>query len=194
MPRTRLIRSETHPYHITAQCNNREIFPLPLQDIWEIMVKEMMIVKVQCDVSIHAFILMENHFHMLCTTPKGNIDVVMQKFMKNTSHQINKQSQKSSHLWGGRYKWCLLKSLPHYDQVYRFILQNPIRAGMCARVESYPFFVPAISSEEEMTWLNHVLEKEDIELIRTGLKKREFDVSQRNRRKFDFLISKSRRV
>jgi putative transposase len=194
MPRTRLIRSETHPYHITAQCNNSEIFPLPLQDVWEVMVKEMIIVKVQCDVNIHAFILMENHFHLLCTTPKGNVDEVMQKFMKNTSQQINKKSKRSSHLWAGRYKWCLLKNLPHYDQVYRFILQNPVRAGMCPRVENYPFFVPAIKSDEELSWLNQILENDDVDIIRTGLKKSEFDVSQRNRRKFESLISKSRRV
>jgi putative transposase len=194
MPRTRLIRSETHPYHITAQCNNSEIFPLPLQDVWEVMVKEMMIVKVQCDVNIHAFILMGNHFHLLCTTPKGNVDEVMQKFMKNTSQQINKKSKRSSHLWAGRYKWCLLKNLPHYDQVYRFILQNPVRAGMCPRVENYPFFVPAIKSDEELSWLNQILENDDVDIIRTGLKKSEFDVSQRNRRKFESLISKSRRV
>lgn len=201
MPRPLLIRSEIHPYHVTSRSNNKEFFPIPLKEVWEIMLKQLHLEAKENSLAIHAFVLMGNHFHLLCHTPKGNLDQVMQKFLRQTSVKINAKSETINHLWDGRYKWSLIESQTHYFQVYRYIYQNPVRAGICQRVEEYPFstlkspmlplhsFIPMSfgGAEGEIIWLNELFKKEDQELIKTGLKKQQFDVSKRRLNAFSRL-------
>ena len=207
MARPLLIRSETNPYHVTSRSNNKEFFPIPLREVWVIMMEQLQLEVRENALAIHAFILMGNHFHLLCHTPKGNIDQVMQRFLRMTSVKINNRSRSINHLWGGRYKWSLIESQTHYFQVYRYIFQNPIRAKICHRVEAYPFstlhscpiplhsFIPMSfgGHEGELIWLNEVFDREDQEIIKLGLKKQQFHVSKRNFKLFNKLNLPSKR-
>jgi putative transposase len=201
MPRAVLIRSETHPYHVTSRSNNKEFFPIPLDQVWKIMMEQLLYMHKNFGLAVHSFVLMGNHFHLLCHTPNGNLDQIMQVFLRATSIKINLQAKSINHLWGGRYKWSLIESKAHYYQVYRYIFQNPVRAGICKRVEEYPYstlkeaIFPIHSSismsfggsEGELIWLNEHFDKEDEELIKLGLRKYQFDVSQRNLKAFNRL-------
>ena len=201
MPRPLLIRSETHPYHVTSRCNNKEFFPIPLEDVWGIMIAQLKLEVIEQSLGVHAFVLMGNHFHLLCHTPNGNLDQIMQRFLRSTSIKINMKSNMINHVWGGRYKWSLIESQTHYFQVYRYIYQNPTRVGICERVEDYPYstlrpcplpihsFIPFSFGglEGELLWLNEKYEKEDQELIKLGLRKSQFDVSQRKLKAFNKL-------
>lgn len=194
MPRPHLIRSEIHPYHITSRCNNKEFFPVPLHEVWMIMTKLLSRAHKEQNLAIHAFVLMGNHFHLLCHTPKGNIDECMHTFLRLSSVEINRRCRNQNHLWGGRYRWSLIDSQRHYYQVYRYIYQNPIRAGLVTKVQDYPFStlnkeipfplhtsVPMSfgGSEGELIWLNEKYDEEDLNLIKLGLKKSQFHVDKR---------------
>ena len=201
MPRPLLVRSETHPYHVTSRCNNKEFFPIPLHNVWDIMMKEFKKEVDENELCIHAFVLMGNHFHLLCHTPKANLDQIMQRFLRSTSIKINSQSKTINHLWGGRYKWTLIDSEFYYFQVYRYIYQNPIRAKICERVEDYDYSTlinsvlpvrkltgpPFDKEENKLAWLNEKYSEEDQGLIRLGLRKHQFDVSQRKKSTFNKL-------
>ncbi|MFP5387648.1 MAG: transposase, partial [Bacteriovoracia bacterium] len=89
MPRPLLIRSETHPYHVTSRSNNKEFFPIPLKEVWEIMIHQLNIEAQENSLAVHAFVLMGNHFHLLCHTPKGNLDQIMQHLLRLTTVKIN---------------------------------------------------------------------------------------------------------
>lgn len=201
MPRPLLIRSETHPYHVSSRCNNKEFFPIPVGDVWPILTKELTDATKKFDLAVHAFVLMGNHFHLLCHTPKGNLDEIMRTLLRNSSIQINAKSGRKNHMWGGNYKWSLIESQTHYFQVYRYIYQNPLRAGLCERVEEYPYstlqnvsfpnhsFIPMSfgGKEGELLWLNERFEREDEEIIKVGLRKSSFDISQRKLKAFNKL-------
>lgn len=201
MPRPLLIRSETHPYHVSSRCNNKDFFPIPLAEVWPILIKELTDATKKFDLAIHAFVLMGNHFHLLCHTPKGNLDEAMRSILRNASLVINSQSGRRNHMWGGHYKWSLIESQTHYYQVYRYIFQNPLRIGLCKRVEDYPYsslkvvpfplhsFIPMTfgGNEGELQWLNERYDKEDEETIKLGLRKSNFDVSQRKLKAFNKL-------
>jgi putative transposase len=197
MTRPALIRSPCIPYHVTNRTNFGEAFTKPLTDIWPMMVLELMKAHRVHGLAIHAFVLMDNHFHLLCHTPRENLDEVMQSLLKSIALTVNADKPEKT-LWRGRYKWSLINNSIHYRQVYRYIYQNPLRAGVVQRVEDYPFTtlqpVPfplhsplALSFgglEGELHWLNQRLTEEDDGLIRLGLRKFEFDVSMRNLRSF----------
>lgn len=201
MPRALLIRSETHPYHVASRSNNKEFFPIPIGDVWTIMTEQLLYMHKNYGLAVHAFVLMGNHFHLLCHTPKGNLDQIMQIFLSMTSKKINLKAKSINHVWGSRYKWSLIESQTHYYQVYRYIFQNPVRAGICNKVEEYPYttlkegFIPLHTfipmsfggAEGELHWLNERYDKDDQELIKLGLRKYQFDVSQRKLKAFNRL-------
>lgn len=201
MARPFFIKSEIHPYHVTARCNGKEFFPIPLEEVWRIMLDELLKLHKSHQLCIHAFVLMGNHFHLLCQTPKGNLDQIMQHFMRTTSIYIRRRCHSENPLWGGRYKWSLIESQAHYYQVYKYIFQNPIRAKIANKVEDYPYtslnsvpfplhsFVPlSFGGEEgERIWLNESFDKESQELIKLGLKKHLFDVNKRKVKIFNKL-------
>lgn len=162
------------------------------------MVEKLKIEMKEQALAVHAFVLMSNHFHLLCHTPRGNLDIIMQRFLRQTSYTINKRSRKINHLWGGHYKWSLIENQAYYYQVYRYIYQNPLRAGICERVENYPYStlanqvfplhsnIPMLFGGHtgELIWLNERYEKDDQEIIQQGLKRSQFSVSQRNLKSF----------
>jgi len=200
--RALLIRSDINPYHITARTNNKEFFPLPLNEVWEICLNRLKHIHSTKSLAIHAFILMGNHFHLLCHTPKSNIDECMHEFMRSISFEINKRLNQHSHLWGSRYKCSLISSQKHYYQVYRYIYQNPIRAKIVFKVEEYPYSTlqkelpfPIHShmtmsfggQSGELYWLNQIYQEEELKLIRLGLRRFEFDVRKRESKNFDKL-------
>lgn len=202
MPRPLLIRSEIHPYHIATRCLNKDFFPLPLKEVWEIMLGGLMRAHLEQGLAIHGFVLMGNHFHLLCHTPKGNLDQVMQAFLRQTSLLITRRAEKINGLWEGRYKWSLIDSQAHYYQVYRYIFQNPLRVGLVTRVEDYPYstlrqeppfplhsWVPMAfaGKEGESLWLNEKYSDEDRKLIKLGLRKNQFDVNKRKLKAFQRL-------
>ncbi len=197
MPRALLIRSSEHAYHVTSRCNNKIFFPLPLSEVWPIMLDELCRSTESYRLQIHAFVLMGNHFHLLCHTPMANLDEVMRDFLRNTSVRVTRRAGGFNHLWGSRYRWSLIQSERHYIQVYKYILQNPVRAGLVKRVEDYiysalnvpvPFQMQNFAgcdtrpSQHDLIWLNQSFQKEAKQLIQLGLKKAYFDVSQRKRK------------
>ena len=207
MPRPNLLRSDTHPYHVTSRTNNKEFFPIPLKEVWDIMIEGLALEIKENALCVHSFVLMGNHFHLLCHTPRANLDQIMQRFLRVTSVKVNVKSRSINHLWGGRYKWSLIDSQNHYFQVYRYILQNPLRAGICKRVEAYPFsslhetklplhsFVPMSfgGAEGELLWLNELYDSEKEKLIKLGLRKSQFDVSKRKLQLFNKISLPSKR-
>ena len=82
-------------------------------------------------VDIHAWILMTNHVHLLCTPQKaGAISLMMQSVGRRYVQYFNYHYQRSGTLWEGRYRSCLVQSESYLLEVYRYIELNPVRANM----------------------------------------------------------------
>jgi putative transposase len=82
-------------------------------------------------VSIHAWVLMTNHVHLLCTPSTANgISQMMQSLGRMYVLYFNRQYHRSGTLWEGRYKSCLVQQETYLIELYRYIELNPVRAGM----------------------------------------------------------------
>ncbi len=138
MPRKPLIRSTNLPYHVTSRSNNKEWFTLPLPEMWRLSQSCMKEANEIHPVEIISFVLMGNHYHLLILTPKGNLDLFMYEFNKRLAINIKARTGQINRIFGGRYKWCLIESQKHFMNCYKYIYQNPIRAGIVSRCEEYP--------------------------------------------------------
>ena len=83
------------------------------------------------DCSMHAYVLMTNHVHLLVTPEtKGGLSVMMQSVGRSYVRYINGHYRRSGTLWEGRYKSSLIESERYLLTCYRYIELNPVRAGM----------------------------------------------------------------
>ena len=192
MSRPNLLKTDQHPYHVSSRCLDKRFFPIPMDKVWQIMLEQLYAAHQKHHLRVHAFVLMGNHFHLLCQTPDQNLDEVMQVLLRSTSLSISRAAGLQGPIWS-RYKWSLINAPSHYYQVYRYILQNPLRAQLVEKVEAYPFsslrqvpfplctHVPLSFGGQagENLWLNERYTSEDLKLIRLGLRKFQFDVNQR---------------
>ncbi|MCD9045525.1 transposase [Luteimonas sp. MHLX1A] len=82
-------------------------------------------------VQLHAYVLMDNHVHLLATPPEtGAISRLMQRLGRQYVGLFNARHARSGTLWEGRYKACLVDTEPYVLACYRYIELNPVRARM----------------------------------------------------------------
>lgn len=60
-------------------------------------------------VEVHAYVLMENHFHLILMTSEANLSGFMQRFNTTYTVYYNRRHKRSGHLYQGRYKAVLIE-------------------------------------------------------------------------------------
>ncbi|MCL0035161.1 transposase [Thermodesulfovibrionales bacterium] len=118
------------PQHIIQRGTNRQAIFADDSDMRAYLswLKEY---SVKHDVEIHAWVLMTNHVHILCT-PK--VERATSKMMQSIGRMYVKYFNctylRTGTLWEGRFKSCLVQSEHYLLSLYRYIELNPVRAGM----------------------------------------------------------------
>lgn len=194
MPPKPLIRTTEYPYHITARSNNKEFFYIQTAPLWEIFMECMEKTQTEYGCNFHAFILMSNHYHLLISTPNGNIDEVMQYIQREVARRANKTTSRINHFFGGPYKWSLIQDEIYYWNVLKYIFRNPIRAGISTKVEDYEHSSLNLKPKNfnwtvtdyfhdknkkislDFDWLNEPSLKEIEESIQFGLRRKKFKI------------------
>ena len=89
---------------------------------------------------IHAYVLMDNHVHVLAT-PKGQdcISRMMQYVGRRYVPYINSQYGRSGTLWEGRYKGSLVQPESYLMDCMRYMELNPVRAKLAKTAAAYPW-------------------------------------------------------
>jgi putative transposase len=193
MGRPKRIFSDQYPYHITARCINKEWFNLPIEEVWDIFSNHLFFCHHGFKAQIHAFVLMNNHFHLLISTPLGNIDKIMYYVMKETSREITFKSRRINQTYGGPYFASLITKDIHFNHAYKYIYRNPVDAGLCHRAENYTFstlhaliglrktIIPLVSDEllipnmeHTLNWINTAYSSSARDDIKHAMKKSTF--------------------
>ena len=182
-------------FHIGARCINREWFKIPMPEVWEIMGDYLHFIHRAYRVRPHAAVLMGNHLHLLATFEEGTRAEAMNYFMRETSRVISRSAGRINQTWGRPYHWSWLRTELYFLNCYRYILRNPVRAGLARTCEEYPYstlrgllgferltiptFDDTLMNDVEGTlkWFTQPEPKELIEYTRLGLRRREFSMS-----------------
>lgn len=114
-------------YHVTCRGNaKRSIF---LDDVDRYKFIELLEDSLTTyDVTLHAFILMNNHFHLLVQTAKANLAEFMRRFNICYTGWFNYRHDIYGHLYQGRYKAFLIDADSYLLEVSRYIHLNIIRS------------------------------------------------------------------
>ena len=90
------------------------------------------------DVSVHAYVLMTNHVHLLMTQSKiDGISRTMQQLASAHSRRINDRLDRTGTLWESRFKSSPIDTDHYCLACYRYIELNPVRAGLVSSPADY---------------------------------------------------------
>ncbi|WP_028581251.1 transposase [Desulfogranum japonicum] len=118
------------PVHVIQRGNNRQVCFASEED-YVAYIGWLAEYAKKYHVEIHAWVLMTNHVHLLCTPLKeGALSFMMQSLGRSYVRYFNKEYERTGTLWEGRYKSCLVQSELYLLEVYRYIELNPVRAEM----------------------------------------------------------------
>ncbi len=79
---------------------------------------------------LRAYVLMSNHYHLFFRTPQTNLSRGMHDLDGNYASFFNARHQRVGHLFQGRFKGHLVDSEAYLLSLSRYIVLNPVRAGM----------------------------------------------------------------
>ncbi len=203
MARPRLIYSDRFAYHVTNRSNNRDWFYLPISEVWEIFQRYLLEAQIRYGVELHAFVLMSNHYHLILSTPQKNLDAFMRYLQTEVAREVQRRTGRTNHIFGTRYKWSLLEGAVALAYAIKYVLRNPVRAGICTRVEEYPYSsfyelmrfhcgIPITEGlsphwrliprplNDRLEWLNRATKKEQEALIGKAIRRTSFQFSKGN--------------
>ncbi len=204
MTKATLIKTDQFPYHVMSRTTRKAFFELPMSKVYEIISIWINLTSYIYGTKTHHFMLMNNHFHWILTTPNRNIDLAMCFMLSNVAKHVNDELGQNGQLWGGRYRYSILKSESAYYTVAKYVYRNPVRAGIANKVEHYPFstlqylygigksginvFEDHISvstsyDHKFLEWLNAPFFTEELDQIANSLQRPEFKFRRSTRSK-----------
>jgi len=164
MPRRRLILTDQFPYHITSRANNKKFFTIPLPQLWSIFNEIFSYLIKEYQINIHSFVLMDNHYHLIVSTPNSDLSAVMTYLNRETAKRANKFTGQINHFFGGKYKWSVITTEFYYLNALKYVFQNPVDAKICKNVQDYSFSSLNVPNKYFKTLNIFTLEKKEIEL------------------------------
>ena len=81
----------------------------------------------------HGYCLMGNHYHLLIETPDPNLSRGMRQLNGSYTQKYNRLHGKVGHVFQGRYKAIVIEKESHLLEVCRYVVLNPVRAGVVRR-------------------------------------------------------------
>jgi putative transposase len=137
MARLRRYALPGQPQHVIQRGNNRvAIFSGPAD--YERLRDDIAEVCLRYECFVHAYVLMLNHFHLLMTArDKRGVSKAMQALGPRYVGYFNRRHQRTGTLWEGRYRSVPIDSERYLFTCYRYIEQNPVRAGIVADPDNY---------------------------------------------------------
>lgn len=104
---------------------------------------------------VHAYCLMDNHYHILLETADGNLSKGMRQLNGVYTQYFNRQHNRVGHVFQGRYKAILVEKDSYLLELSRYVVLNPIRAGMIKNIDEWHWssYLITIGKLQPPDWL-----------------------------------------
>ena len=93
---------------------------------------------IETNVKVICYCLMENHVHLLVFDPENQVSLFMKKIGVSYAAYFNKKYERTGHLFQDRYKSECIKDDAQLLVTFRYILNNPVKAGISTAAD-YPW-------------------------------------------------------
>jgi REP element-mobilizing transposase RayT len=136
MPRPPRVEFPGALYHVTSRGNDRR------RIFWDdtdrrTFLRHLTDVAMRDGFAVFAYCLMGNHYHLVVETPRPNLACGMQHLNSAFARWFNERHGRVGHLFQGRYHAVLVEAEPQLLELVRYVVLNPVRAGLCDRPEEW---------------------------------------------------------
>ncbi len=140
----------------------------------EIIIESLRYLTQQNKIEVHAFVLMDNHMHLIWRIKKGYLRQNIQRdFLHHTAKQILKYlkdnhseminqlevnlKDRKFQVWQRNSLSIELRTKEIYEQKLNYIHNNPVKAGICIFEEEYKYSSAKfyITNEKDWDFLKH---------------------------------------
>lgn len=140
---------------MNARGNRRQPIILASSDVSQFFANLETVVR-KLEWRCYAFGVMPNHYHLLLETTSPNLGDGMRRLNGDYARWFNRRYGFGGHLFQDRYHSAAVESERHLLELSRYIVLNPVRAGLCRRVEDWPWtsYRPAVGLAREPAFLS----------------------------------------
>ncbi|WP_248746776.1 transposase [Pseudomonas sp. MWU12-2037] len=126
-------------YLLTAVVQNRE--PV-FQDFYlgRLLVNSLRTAQEEYSARALAWVVMPDHFHWLVELQKASLEELMGKTKSRTTLAVNQRMDRVGPLWQKGFHDRALRREEDLPAMARYIVANPLRAGLVTRVGDYPLW------------------------------------------------------
>ena len=129
MARTARQLSASGFYHVMMRGSGKQVIfesPADRQYFLDVIAS----LKKDCAIELHAYCLMDNHFHLLIRDEQSVLPSFMRRLATSYAMHFNGVHDHTGHVFQERYKSEPVEDDAYYLTVLRYIVQNPVRAGL----------------------------------------------------------------
>lgn len=123
-------------YHVTSRGDRREAI-FEDDDDRRAFLQTLGQVVQQFNWLCYAWCLMDNHYHLLIQTPESNLSKGMRQLNGVFTQMSNRRHGRVGHLFQGRFKAILVDSDAYLLELARYVVLNPVRAGMVTKAADW---------------------------------------------------------
>lgn len=87
----------------------------------------------------HSYCLMTTHYHLVVQTPLANLPAGMRQLNGSHATFYNRRNDRRGHVFEARYRSILVEGAQYLLAVCRYVVLNPVRAGICDHPEEWPW-------------------------------------------------------
>jgi REP element-mobilizing transposase RayT len=87
----------------------------------------------------HVFCLMPNHYHLIVATTVESLSRGLHRLNGDLATAFNERHTRWGHLFGDRFAAFVIRDEEHLRNACEYVLNNPVRAGLCERAEEWPW-------------------------------------------------------
>ncbi|TFW27098.1 transposase [Duganella callida] len=106
--------------------------------------------------TVYSFCQMGNHYHILLETGEANLSRGMRQLNGTYSQYFNRRYRLVGHVFQGRYSAILVQKEAHLRELARYVVLNPVRAGLVKRPEDWAWssYRLTVQDDQPPVWLN----------------------------------------
>jgi len=125
-------------YHVLARGHRKDLIFYSVRDRHEFL-HRLHETAEKYNIRIHAYVLMNNHYHLLIETLIGNLAKGMHYLNASYANWFRIKHNLVGSVFQGRYKSILIEKDAYFLELSAYIHLNPLRAGITESYDAFPW-------------------------------------------------------
>ena len=123
-------------YHVTSRGNAQQDIFLDVDDRHHFLSVVERVVS-RFHLLVHAYCLMDNHYHLVLETPEANLSKAVRQLNGVYTQAFNRRHDRVGHVLQGRFKAILVDRDSYLLELCRYVVLNPVRANVTRKPDAY---------------------------------------------------------